>query len=368
MLKLKLSCTKSSVVEKKALDRAMSQNTENTATPTNGPICDMGWQEPILLDIAIKFSNGYLDVSRKMLARYLMNPPHPSSTLAWHMLLSVYSAMQEKKEYDKLAHQYSKQFSISPPSWRNLEDTQRSTHSKSTSLSIIGSVSEINQNETKSFLQAIRQHKKSVLDVSRLTLPDTCAQFKHECSQVNELFASIHKANVPLTIMGDTDLIETLCTIIQRKTWPRHVLKEAYSALFMLMQWQGNEKMYAELAHEYARLFEMSPLGYERGKRLAAFGRSSTALSSPEVIDSNVSSDLCRDMTEQLKNGKRTTWDLMGVQRVTYNSALDIAECIMLLGAPKESLRILHCSDIMRLLFQGTGATGHCLFLKNVCV
>jgi ABC-type transporter Mla MlaB component len=225
---------------------------------------------------AMAFANGNYDQAQSVLTQHLNETRGNTEKTIWHLLIDLYQIQRNKGQFDKLADLYAKKFSTSPPSWKELELEQKSFYSGRNVIVLEGGLDVEISDKVKDFLKVTKSLKTCKIECSRVDIeksdPTGLMLWLDAMRQVRRFGAKA-------VLMGETSIMPHLARQVEesRENFGEHT--QVYWLLLLeLLQWQGKEAEFEDLAFDFASSYDVSPPGYDASGNMQKDGQAEKRL------------------------------------------------------------------------------------------
>lgn len=335
--------------------------------------------ESIVDEVAIIFASGETKEAAEMLVKYLNSVKGDTDKKVWFMLLDIFQAINDHKQFDTIAVFYANKFNTSPPSWEGEEKPSSPTpassgqpeqaNQASNSLIVDISLTAKLEGKLKSFVAASREAKTCRLNLGNVK-PDRSDVDGFRMLQ--EAMYMLRKHKVLATLLGDNNLQTYLKTKIESIKENQDTSLTPFWLLYLeILQWRGHSEIFEELALDYAMNYEVSPPGWEEGgvmkiEELAAATNVEDVADAPvgdmieldDVITDNNFSNLENMIRKKLSDGGKAIVNMSQVKRFDFNAAGAMCAFLSGLGVEQSKIELYHPNELIISLFEIVGASG----------
>ncbi len=224
--------------------------------------------DPIDSDVeqaAVLYANGQNAPARAILEDAVRVHNFGPGERLWLMLFDLYRLTGEKAAFESLEIEYARAFEKSPPTWRDRSAApaaaSRPAPAAAGSVAFKGELTGDNAAGFEAAAQALEKATRLRLDLSRVKTIDAGG-----CSGLLALLQKARKTRRELELLGREHLGALLEPCIQAG---HAEAPDCWLLLLELLQLQGQQEAFDEVAINYAVTFEVSPPSWEP-KRVAA--------------------------------------------------------------------------------------------------
>lgn len=211
---------------------------------------------------AVLYANGQDDAARALLEDAVhVHRSGPGERL-WLMLFDLYRQLGQKSAFEALGIEFARAFEKSPPVWR--DGTKPRTLAKVAAVGNLAFRGDLLGSNDAGFLalsQAIEKNPKLRVDFSKVKQIDAAG-----CGRLMKQMQLVRKAKRDLELLGRDHLGVQLEQCVETG---RADNAECWLLILELLQLQGLQEAFDEVAINYAITFEVSPPSWEP-KRVAA--------------------------------------------------------------------------------------------------
>jgi ABC-type transporter Mla MlaB component len=207
------------------------------------------------------FAGGNYDEAQAILTQHLNETKGATEKIIWHLLIDLYQIQKSKPQFEKVADFYAKKFNTSPPSWKETEDENKNVFSGRNVMVLDGILRQEIEDKVKDFLKITKTQKVCKIECSRVDI---------ERSEIVgltlwlETMRQVRKFQAQATLMGETGIVAQLTQKIDAVRDGASQMDQIYWLLKLeLLQWQGKEAEFEDLAFEFASTYDVSPPGYD---------------------------------------------------------------------------------------------------------
>jgi ABC-type transporter Mla MlaB component len=315
--------------------------------------------EPEIEEAAILHANGESAEAKARLSKSVRQEhPRAVAERMWLMLLDLNQVLDEKREFEARAVEFALKFQRSAPAWAAGSGASSTmlTTGGGTYVSLTGKLSA----ESATTLEKIRavadKNRMLRLDFTKLQGADGAG-----CKLLLELLQAIRKRGGEAMFTGEGVLLGALANA------NRPGAKEVDQALWLLrlelLQWQGRQQEFDDVALDFAVTYEVSPPSFEPLPKPAAGApnaeevRSDDATAAPkEFVDGGgavIKQLLLAAVSRQL-----VALDLSRTARVDFATAGALLDVSAKLAGQGKQLELRRPSELVLALFEviGVGA------------
>lgn len=307
-------------------------------------------------EAAFLFSDGQIAAARARLEKEVKTPAGGDERL-WLMLLDLYQEIGERKAFDQLALEFVVRFERSAPSWRAQStpvDAMLRTGGGAY-VSLTGRLSA----ESKPDLDRIRavaaKNRMLRIDFSKLRGMDAAG-----CGMLHGLLQSIRRQGGDAMFSGESALLGALSKAAQPGA--RGVDPILWLLRLELLQWQGRQQEFDQVALEYALTYEISPPSFEllgtsqTPSAAAATGAPRDALVAPGEITGEAA-PFFRQLDDYAETRTLVQLDLSGLKRIDVVAAGYLLNTAIRLDEAGKRLELQRPSALVTALLDMVGIT-----------
>lgn len=339
---------------------------------SNGGNSSVSSFESIVDEVAIIFASGETKEAAEILIKYLNSVSGDTDKKVWFMLLDIFQAIDDHKQFDATAVHYANKFSTSPPSWegekKDIEvvavDSQ--IPQSSNSLIVDTALTIRIEPKMKEFVVASREAKTCRLNLSNIR-PDKSDIIGFRLLQ--EGMYILRKNKVLATLMGDTQIQRWLKEKIDSLMESQDSNDMPYWLVYLeILQWRGMAQTFEDVALNYAMIYEVSPPGWDDagvmsiedandGDSQLVLGKTSDMVLLDDVItDSNFGS-MESAMKAVLADKEEVTVNMANVKRFDFNAAGGLCSFLGIANIDKSKIILYHPNELVVTLFAIVGAS-----------
>lgn len=316
-------------------------------------------------EAAFLFSNGQIAEARARLEAEL-NSASGGAERIWLMLLDLYQEIGERKAFDQLALEYVVRFERSAPSWRvplaAPVDAMLRTGGAAY-VSLTGRLSTDSKPDLDRIREVAAKNRLLRIDFSKLKGMDAAG-----CGMLHSLLQSIRHQGGDAMFSGESALLGALSKAAQPGA--RGVEAVLWLLRLELLQWQGRQQEFEQVALEYAMTYEISPPSFERLSAPAAppsagtagaaqrkpTGAPPDALAAPGEITGEADA-FFRQLDAHAETRSLVLVDLSGLKRMDVVAAGCLLNTVIRLDEAGKRLELLQPSALVTALLDMVGVT-----------
>jgi len=238
----------------------MALDIEVTGAPTG--------QVPAIEEAAILHANGQSQAAHARLVRAIASEPlGAAAEQVWLMLLEVYQALGEQAQFEARALEFAMLFERSAPVWRGapvpaVDPRMRTGGGAYVALS--GTLSPASAAQIERLRGVADRNRMLRVDYSKLQGVEA-----QGCRLLLDALQALRRRGTDAMFTGEATLLGLLAA--QAREGARDVDPALWLLRLEILQWQGRQKEFEELALAYAVTYELSPPSFEtRAAALAA--------------------------------------------------------------------------------------------------
>ena len=271
-------------------------------------------------EAAVLFANGQDDAARAVLESAVRVHQYGPGERLWLMLFGLYRLTGQKAPFEALEIAFVQTFEKSPPGWLDASREKPKAKEKvAGSLLFRGDLTLGNEAGFVAVQQALDAGPKLRVDFSKVQLVEA-----EGCGRLLDLLAYAKKAKRDVELLGKDELIALIVPQIEAG---RPDNRECWLLLLELLQLQGKQEDFDEVAINFAITFEVSPPSWEE-KRVAAPEPEKANLTGAQSVDKDAYA-----MTGEIKNSRfgdlgdyadvndPVVIDCVGLRRIDFISA-----------------------------------------------
>ncbi len=222
--------------------------------------------EPAAEEAAILYANGNSAEAKAHLMK-LLRQEQSGAERIWLMLLDLHQALGEKREFDARALEYALRFHRSASAWRGGDAPSQESMMLRTGggayVSLTGKLSAESAPQLEKVLAIAEKNRMLRIDFGKLQGADGPG-----CQGLLELLQNIRRRGGEAMFSGESVLLGALSNATRAEA--RDVERSLWLLRLEILQWQGRQKEFEEVALGYAVTYEVSPPSFESLAKPAA--------------------------------------------------------------------------------------------------
>lgn len=306
-------------------------------------------QKSIEGQAAIYFANGEYRHGMDALVNKLNSTKGKAEINTWYMILDGYETIGNRDSFEKLSEYFAKKFNLSAPQFHYTEEKREGQLFGRNVLIVDGPISDLQIEKAKDFLNASKESAVAKIDISRLTVkPDD----KNGINILNKVLSSLRKYRVDCQLMGDLNLVETLKTLTEKYSEPKH--KDLWELYLELLVWRQNEQAFEEIAMVYAEKFEVSPPGFEKLFKKKVEKKDDKR---KDILVQQVVSDIYeleKDIKLMFYSQQKVILNCKNLKRITIDASEKLRDMIDMMSINRDKIIMLEPNQIMTTIFEMT--------------
>jgi anti-anti-sigma regulatory factor len=276
----------------------------------------------------------------------------------WLMLFDLHQALGEKREFEARSLEFAMKFQRTAPVWRGEEpvgDPATLQAGGGAFISLTGKLSAESAAQMEKVRAVAEKNRMLRLDFSRLQGADGAG-----CRVLLELLQAIRKRGCDAMFTGDGVLLGALAHAT--KPGAKDVAQSLWLLRLEILQWQGRQKEFDDVALDYAVTYEESPPSFESAARatvsapVAAAELADGALKAPKLVTQNDAGFL-GGIEEAARTRKLVLLDFSDTLRMDFATAGKLLNLVTNLHAHGKRLEIRYPSALVCALLDVVGAT-----------
>lgn len=208
---------------------------------------------PELEEAAVLYANGKIGDTAALLNRYLLDHPENKDPQPWYMLFDLYESSDQIEHFEDAAVDFAVRFEVSPPTW---SPRAQIAHDLKTSQPLFSFGAEFTpalQAKLARFTEDALTVPGVRLDFTRAPLPD-----EEYTRAILRTILRLQDGQRYIKPIAATGLVEKLNAARTENELP----ESGWLLLLALLQLQGDERGFEDLAVDYAVRYEVSPPSY----------------------------------------------------------------------------------------------------------
>lgn len=281
-------------------------------------------------EAAVLFANGQNDAAQVVLENAVALHRSEAGERLWLMLFDLYSLMGRRVPFDALSVDYARAYEKSPPGWKQDGDgLARGSSGAAGSARFKGDLVAENAAAFDAVRRSMARHARVRLELSTVTRVDAGGALRF-----GELLREAGRDGKTLELHGLDALLAPLQALLAAGKAEN---KDCWLLLLELLQRQGQQQAFEDLAIDYAVTFEESPPSWEAARVDAA------------LAGDYVAADGEADEEAAGWNGAGDTYVLSG--EINSSRFDELSPYVQ-----ARDLLLLDCSRLLRMDFVSAGA------------
>lgn len=218
-----------------------------------------GGLAPELEEAAVLYANGKVGEAATVLNRYLLEHPDNRDPQPWYMLFDLYEATGQLTPFEDAAVDFAVKFERSPPTWAPRTQSQRQEAGAMPYMGFGARFGAADREQLKRFMLEAAGNPAVRVEVSRTPVPDE----DYTCT-ILDCLVRLQEQGKVIHLVGGANLIGKLEALrVEDK-----LSEPGWLLLLTLLQLEGDEGRFEDIALDYAVRFEVSPPSYSPPKTL----------------------------------------------------------------------------------------------------
>lgn len=315
--------------------------------------------QPAIEEAAILHADGRSKEAKERLLKAIRHEqPGAAAERMWLMLFDLHQALGEKREFEARSLEFALKFKRTAPVWRGDDGSSASAMLQTGSgafISLTGKLSADSAPQMVKMRALAEKNRLLRLDFSRLQGADGPG-----CRLLLELLQSVRRRGGEAMFTGDAVFLGALAKAT--KAGAREVDPTLWLLRLEILQWQGRQKEFDDLALDYAVTYEVSPPSFEPSVAPAAAARKASTepgdgtLKAPRQFADSESAFLAQ--IEEAAHARRlVSLDLADTQRMDFATAGRLLNLATNLHAHDKRLEIRNANALVAALLEVVGAS-----------
>ena len=327
-------------------------------------------------EAAMLFANAQDPAARTILEDALKAQQTGPAERLWLMLFDLYRLSGQQSAFEAMGIEYARAFEKSPPSWglvSEAPDAADASNGKGGNARFKGDLLGGNEAAFDAVRQALDKNRVLRLDMSRVRQVDAAG-----CARFLELLSYAGKNRRGIELLGrDALLLPVKESAEAGKNETPATGKECWFLLFELLQQQGQQDVFEDMAIDYAVTFEESPPSWD-ARRVAApepaaqesgesAAKSAPVMDGAYVLSGEIRSSRFGDLTAFAQERDSLLIDCERLSRIDFISAGALLNILMIVRNSGKQIVFRHPNHLVAELFRVVGLTGvaSIVFAKN---
>ena len=317
-------------------------------------------QAPVIEEAAILYANGQTrEAKARLLHAIQFEALGASVERVWMMLLDLYQELGEQTAFDACALDFAVMFERSAPAWRGRSQAQDpwSQTSGGSMVSLTGRLSAASAPQVNKLRELASRSRLLRIDFSKLKGADA-----EGCKLLLALLQAIRQSGGDAMFSGESVLLGAL--MAGTPTGDRKVDPALWLLRLEILQWQGRQSEFEDVALAYAVTYEVSPPSYEprAARGAAASGASAIASSAegtvraPREIVGQAELFFGR-IVDAAKNRSSVQVDCGELKRIDFISAGNLLNVASRLKSEGKQLQLREVNALVAALLEVMGIT-----------
>lgn len=207
------------------------------------------------------YANGHAaDASARLLKGIREEKRGAHAERIWLMLLELHQVLGEKREFEARALEFALRFLRSAPAWRDDASAQGSSASpqggSGAFISLTGKLSADSAPQLERIREVAEKNRVLRIDFSKLQGADGAG-----CKVLLGLLQAIRRRGGEAMFTGESVLLRALAHAT--KPGEKEVAQPLWLLRLEILQWQGRQQEFDDVALDYAITYEISPPSFE---------------------------------------------------------------------------------------------------------
>lgn len=217
---------------------------------------------PEVEEAVVLYASGHTGEATAALNRFILNNPANQDPLPWRLLFDIYEVTGQRRPFEDLAMDYAVRFEQSPPTWRVSEAAADATaKGEHPSFAFGATLSPPDKAALDHFMRESMAAETVVLDFNKTSVPDQDAYAR----TLLDCLSSLATAGKAIQLVGG----EAFVVRLNASRTSGQLSEPLWLLLLLLLQLQGKNDEFENVAVDYAVQFEISPPSYTPPKRVA---------------------------------------------------------------------------------------------------
>jgi anti-anti-sigma regulatory factor len=312
-------------------------------------------------EAAMLFASGQ-DSAAQVILENALQKTGPAERL-WLMLFDLYRLSGQRSAFESMGIEYARAFEKSPPGW-GLEsgEAKAGAVSKSGNARFKGDLLGNNEAAFDAMQKALDKSHALHLDMSKVKQVDADG-----CARFMELLSYARKNKWKVDLLGRESLLLLVKASAETgKSETPATGKGYWFLLFELLQQQGQQEIFEDLAIDYAVTFEESPPSWDAGRVVAPAPPAEetgeveevAAEDNVYVLSGDIRSARFADLSDFAQKHDSLLIDCAGLLRIDFVSVGVLLNILMLVRNTGKQIVFRHPNRMVAELFRVIGLTG----------
>lgn len=241
----------------------------------------------------------------------------PDSERLWLMLFDLCQAAGERDRFSELELEYAQRFEKQPPAWKELTTAAATAATVGAATAFKGELVGSNAAGFELALQGVEKSQKLRLDFAKIKVVDPDG-----CQRLLDLLLRARKIRHEVELLG----LENLGALLEPKVAAHDTSQSYWCLLLEVLQRQGRQEDFDNLAVDFAVTFEISPPAYEPPPKPVGVEKP-VAKSAPKrpddafYLEGVITGGRIDGLDPWLKERESAVIDMAGVIRIDFTSA-----------------------------------------------
>lgn len=317
--------------------------------------------EPAVEEAAILFANGNVaEAKARLLKSIRQEQPGAAAERLWLMLFDLHQAQGEQREFEARSLEFALKFLRSAPAWRGSEPADAALQTGGgTSISLAGKLSAESAPQMEKIRALAGKNRLLRVDFSKLQGADGPG-----CGLLLDLLQTIRRLGGDAMFTGESVLLGALSNAT--RPGAKDVAPSLWLLRLEILQWQGRQAEFDEVALDYAITYEVSPPSFEPHVHLKAPEAAPATAAEPAGDALRVPRDFVDGDERFLKRIEKAAaarelvvLDFSDTQRVDFATAGKLLNLVANLAGHGKRLEVQRPSALVGALLEAMGISAH---------
>jgi len=318
-------------------------------------------QAPVIEEAAILYANGQTgEAKARLLHAIQFEALGASVERVWIMLLDLHQELGEQAAFEARALDFAVMFERSAPAWRvrSQGPDPLSQTSGGSVVSLTGRLSAASAPQVAKVRELASKSRLLRIDFSKLKGADA-----EGCKLLLSLLQSIRQRGADAMFSGESVLLGAL--IAGTPSGDRRVDPALWLLRLEILQWQGRQSEFDDVALAYAVTYEVSPPGYEprAGRTLEASGEGASQTNAEGMVRapreiSGRADAFFRKVIDAARDRVSVQVDCAELKRMDFISAGTLLNIATQLKSDGKQLELRQVNALVAALLEVMGVTG----------
>ena len=310
-------------------------------------------------EAAVLFANGQDQAAQTVLESALKQQHSGPAERLWLMLFDLYRLSGQQPAFDAIGIDYARAFEKSPPGWGvERADSAKTVEGAGGSMLFKGDLLGGNAASFEAVRRTLEKNHALRLDMSKIKQADP-----EGCACLLGVLSHARKNRRAVELLGRdalTLLVQDVVEAGKRET--PAVGKECWLLLLEMLQQQGRQEVFEELAIDYAVTFEESPPSWESGRvakpePVRAVVESAATEDDAYVLSGEVKSSRFGDLAAFARERDPLLIDCAKLTRIDFISAGALLNALTIVRGTGKQIVFRHPNCLVAELFRVVGLT-----------